>query len=269
MIIIDILIGILIAIIIIFFLNKINNIKENFNDSKKDLLSLFDDLMKNHYNKIFPNNQNRNSAGFRFFQYIYDNLATTPELFDKYNQFYCAVSGSIISPDRSNNYSIIKVKQQNNQCKIGKYYQCCFPCKCDIMKYVTVVPTKIELPKGSNNFITRDLLTINDPCINIDNLPKELDKNVFKCNNDKLLENAYHVDKKNQLTKKSGKLVIGVLYSIDQSQNKLVDQSVKDCSDRINTPVDKLENGMGDIFVKLALMNNSTQYTNTENDYCK
>ena len=39
--------------------NKI--IKENFNNESK----LFNDLMENHYNKIFPNDANRN-AGFRF-----------------------------------------------------------------------------------------------------------------------------------------------------------------------------------------------------------
>lgn len=41
---------------------------------------LYEDMLENHYDKIFPNDANRNSAGFRFFKYIYDNLATTGEL---------------------------------------------------------------------------------------------------------------------------------------------------------------------------------------------
>ena len=51
------------------------------------------------------------------FKYIYDNLATTGELFDIYNQFYCAVSGSIVSP--GNNYDIIKVNDLGGNCVYG------------------------------------------------------------------------------------------------------------------------------------------------------
>ena len=90
--------------------------------------------MDNHYASIFPNNANRNAAGFKFFKYIYDNLATSEQLFDTYNQFYCAVSGSIVSPDRPDNFDILKVSNLDNHV-LGKYYRCCTPCNCDIMKY--------------------------------------------------------------------------------------------------------------------------------------
>ena len=83
----------------------------------------------------------------RFFQYIYDNLATNEELFDIYNKFYCAVSGSIVSPDRESNHDILKVKDMNGNCVVGKYYRCCTPCNCDIMKYTKIIKTKIAIPK--------------------------------------------------------------------------------------------------------------------------
>ena len=59
---------------------------------------------------------------------------------------YCAVSGSIVDPKRFNNYSIIKVKDLNNNCIYGKYYRCCTPCICDIMKYTKIIKTSIEIP---------------------------------------------------------------------------------------------------------------------------
>ena len=192
------LISFCLILVFLLFL-EIKKNKEYFSSHKKDL---FNNMMNNHYNNIFPNNANRNAAGFRFFQYIYDNLADTEELFDIYNQFYCAVSGSIVSPERQNNYSILKVGDKNNKCIIGKYYRCCTPCDCDIMKYVSVINTKIEMPKNSGNYIYRNLLTIGDPCLNESAFPNEIDRNVFTCSN-KLLKNAYRVNDMNELTKKT------------------------------------------------------------------
>ena len=112
-----------------------------------DKNTLFNILLSDHYDKIFFNNANRNAAGFRFFKYIYDNLIDSEELFDLYNTFYCAVSGSIVKPG-DNNFSIVKVKDLNGNCVYGRYYRCCMPCVCDIMKYVRVVKTNIEVPKN-------------------------------------------------------------------------------------------------------------------------
>ena len=246
--------------------NYLGGKKEQF--SSVDKQQLYDDLLENHYQNIFPNNQNRNSAGFRFFKYIYDNLATSEELFDIYNQFYCAVSGSIVPP-RENNYNILKVKDRNGKCVFGKYYRCCTPCNCDIMKFATVIPTKIELPKNSNKFVTKMLLTINDPCSSDQDLPSELDKEVFQCNQQNLLEKGYRVNEKNELTKGQGKLVIGVLYPIQEEEKKQVESALTMCQERISMGVNELQYGMGDIFVKLAKMNDSTEYKNDESDLCK
>jgi len=258
----------LLMIILVLFIFYKCSIKENFNNE----MQLFQELMDKHYTHIFPNNANRNSAGFRFFEYIYDNLATSEELFDKYNKMYCPVSGSIVSPNNPNNYSILKVKNENNKCVYGKYYRCCVPCNCDIMKYTTVIETNIEIPKNSNKFYKKLLLTINDPCVNPTKLPQEVDKNIFKCKN-KLLNYGYRLDNNNKLTKKNGKLVIGVLYPASESEisNKL-NESVQGClsgTKRFLSNPDELQYGMGDIFVKLALINDKNKYTHTIDDFCK
>lgn len=245
--------------------------KEGLDSKNKQ--KLYEDLLKNHYDKIFPNDANRNSAGFRFFKYIYDNLATSGELFDIYNQFYCAVSGSIVSPEGGNNYDIIKVKNLDGKCVYGKYYRCCTPCNCDIMKYAIVINTRIEMPKGSGKYIQRNLLTIGDPCKKIKEnpLPDDVDKKVFKCNNN-LLSLGYRVDKNNNLTMGKGRLVIGVLYDLNGISKSEVKKTLEICTTgdkRIFSSPDKLKYGMGDIFVKLALINNNETYKNDLSDLCK
>ena len=255
---------VIVCLILLFCL--FSKTKEHFffNIDKKQL---FEDLMENHYKNIFPNNQNRNSAGFRFFKYIYDNLATSEELFDVYNQFYCAVSGSIVSPGE-NNYNVLKVKDRSGKCVFGKYYRCCTPCNCDIMKFATVIPTQIEMPKNSKKFVTKMLLTINDPCVNKDSLPNELDVNVFQCNQQNLLEKGYRVNDNNKLTTGPGRLVIGVLYPVQESEKNQVETSLKMCEQRISMKADDLQYGMGDIFVKLAKLNDNTKYQNNQTDLC-
>ncbi len=259
----------LVIILIIMFL-KTNNLN-NYSDYK---LSLFNNLMSNHYDKIFPNNANRNAAGFRFFKYIYDNLATSEELFDTYNQFYCAVSGSIVSPENPNNFSVLKVSKSNNKCIFGKYYRCCVPCNCDIMKYAQVTKTKLEIPKNSGKFFYKNLITIGDPCETLSStnkLPNEVDQNVFKCINNKL-DKGYRLDKNGRLTEEAGRLVIGVLYPIKENEKILVDESLEICTTgtkRLYSDPDNLQYGMGDIFVKIALMNNKKKYTNSDDDLCE
>lgn len=227
-------------------------------------LSSFQNLVNNHYHNIFPNNANRNAAGFAFFKYILDHLANNEESFDLYNSFYCAVSGSIVQP-HPYNFNIIKVKDQQGQCVIGKYYRCCTPCICDIMKYTEVCDVDIEIPKNSKQFYTKRLLVIGDPCIDPAKLPPEVDKNIFQCNN-QLLLNGYRVDSQNKLTDGPGKLVIGVLYPISESQNTTnqIEHSLSICQERLNTEPENLKYGMGDIFVKLSMINN----INTQ-DLCK
>ena len=251
----------LVILTIVLIYNFLNLNRENFQDSNQ---GLFDNLMNNHYKIIFPNNANRNAAGFRFFKYIYENLATNEELFDTYNSFYCAVSGSIVSPSRRDNHNIVKVKDLQGNCVFGKYFRCCTPCNCDIMKYAIVINTEIEMPKGSGNFIKRNLLTIGDPCVNQseNNFPQELDKNVFKCTNN-LIEKGYRVDQNTRLTLGPGRLVIGVLYPITNEEKSKISKSLEICTTgnkRLFSNPNDLQYGMGDIFVKLALINNSTKY---------
>ena len=197
---------------------------------KYNKAELFKDMLENHYDKIFPNNGNRNAAGFRFFQYIYDNFAKDEKLFDLYNQFYCAVSGSIVSPDRQSNYDILKVKDMNGKCVVGKYYRCCTPCNCDLMKYTRIIKTKIAIPKNSNNMIEKHFLTIADPCVNEDKIPLEMDKSVVNCKNN-LVSNGYRINDKGEITKDDGRLIIGLLYPIeDNEQNKnMLQASIDRC----------------------------------------
>lgn len=261
---------VIILITIIIILIKTNTI-EKYSNNKIDL---FNELMNIHYEKIFPNNANRNAAGFRFFRYIYDNLAENEELFDLYNQFYCAVSGAIITPENPNNFSVLKVSDKSGNCVFGKYYRCCVPCNCDIMKYAQVVRTKIAIPKNSYNFFYKNLLTIGDPCEKLSEtkkLPTETDKNVFKCANKKL-SLGYRVDEKGNLTTGKGRLVIGVLYPVEPNEQPLVEQSLKICTTgtkRLYSDPNNLQYGMGDIFVKIALVNNKNKYKNSEEDLCK
>ena len=257
---------ILILLLLIFFLHQ--RTQESFNDNN----TLFEDLMKNHYQQIFPNNANRNAAGYRFFQYIYDNFAKDEKLFDLYNQFYCAVSGSIVSPDRQSNYDILKVKDMNGKCVVGKYYRCCTPCNCDIMKYTRIITTKIAIPKNSNNMVEKHFITIADPCVNEDKIPLEMDKSVVSCKNN-LVSNGYRINDKGEITKDDGRLIIGLLYPIeDNEENKnMLQVSIDRCikgNKRFLTEPDNLQYGMGDIFVKFALINDKSTYTNTIDDLC-
>ena len=245
--------------------------KKFFSEKYININDLYNNLVNNHYNHIFPNNANRNAAGFKFFSYIYDNLATNNQLFDLYNQMYCSVSGSIIDPSNNNNFSILKVKNTDNNCVFGKYYRCCTPCNCDIMKYTKVIKTSIQIPKNSGKFYEKMFLTIGDPCIDESKFPEEIDSNIFKCKN-KLLQYGYRINKNGKITKKEGRLIIGILYpaynnSIDEIQNS-VDKCITG-EKRFLTSPEKLKYGMGDIFVNLSLINNDEKYTHTQKDFCK
>ena len=257
---------IILLLVILIILIIINN-KETFQNNNKQ--TLYDNLMNNHWKKIFPDNANRNSGGFRFFKYIYDNLAKDETLFDEYNKFYCAVSGSVVSPS-DYNYNILKVKDKDNKCVFGKYYRCCTPCNCDIMKYAQVETCQIEIPKNSGKFFTKKLLTIGDPCSDQSKFPPEVDKTVFECKNN-LLTKGYHLYK-NKLTEDKGRLVIGVLYDCTEDEKKKVSETINMCTTgtkRLLSSVENLKYGMGDIFVKLALINNNNNYKHSLEDLCK
>ena len=77
------------SIFLIFFsisLNHANSQEKNY----------YQDIV-NDRNKIFPD-RNRNAAGPKFFKYIIDKDISYED-FVEYNKLYCAVSGSLISPN--------------------------------------------------------------------------------------------------------------------------------------------------------------------------
>ena len=207
----------------------------------------FKNLM-NNFETIFPKN-NRNAGGVQFYHYIYNNRnMLTKDLFMLYNTYYCGVSGSPVDPKRGNTYDIIEVSNNDNTKKyVGKYYRCCWPCLCDVMKYAKAEVFTVELSDGPHEHI---VLVIDDPCYKEDKIPKDVSS--FDCENDITL---------NGIRSDSGKLIFAVLHEHTEYSNeddyseehKVNLKKVKDkCRERMETEPDDLMGGMGDIFAKLA-----------------
>ena len=105
-------------------------------------------------------------------------------------------------------------------------------------------------------------ITIGDPCNDESKIPKEIDKNILKCEN-KLVKSGYRINKEGEITKKEGRLIIGILYPVNNNIEKELEISVTQCitgEKRFLTSPDKLKYGMGDIFVNLSLINNNEKY---------
>ena len=207
----------------------------------------FKNLM-NNFETIFPKN-NRNAGGVQFYHYIYNNRnMITKDLFMLYNTYYCGVSGSPVDPKRGNTYDIIEVSNNDNTKKyVGKYYRCCWPCLCDVMKYAKAEVFTVELSDGPHEHI---VLVIDDPCYKEHAIPDEVSS--FTCENDITL---------NGIRSDSGKLIFAVLHEHTEYSNedeyseehKVNLKKVKDkCRERMETVPDDLMGGMGDIFAKLA-----------------
>ena len=73
----------------------------------------------NDWNKIFPD-RNRNAAGPKFFKYIIDKDISYED-FVEYNKLYCAVSGSLISPNAVPEYVYLNEDSTNKKI-CGEYY---------------------------------------------------------------------------------------------------------------------------------------------------
>ena len=84
-----------IFISILFSISNLNSAEKNY----------YQDIV-NDWNKIFPD-KNRNAAGPKFFKYILDKEITYKD-FVEYNKLYCAVSGSLISPDSTPEFVYLK-----------------------------------------------------------------------------------------------------------------------------------------------------------------
>jgi len=196
----------------------------------------------NDWSTIFPDG-NRNAAGPRFFKYILDQNLEYEE-FVQFNKLYCAVSGSIIPPDSLPD-EIFLTDIDNNEKVCGQYYKCCWPCLCDVMKYSETKKIKIDFKDQSKDIYT---IVIDNPC-NKNDFPKLVNRDYF-CEGNKLNEAyTYSVD---------NKLIIGVLhnakicdaYDIDYIKNNQITGPM--CEARNSMPLEELNFGMGDIFIRLA-----------------
>tara|TARA_B100000902_G_scaffold342686_1_gene346924 strand:+ start:406 stop:1095 length:690 start_codon:yes stop_codon:yes gene_type:complete len=198
---------------------------------------LYENLM-NDFSKIFPSG-NRNAGGPQFYHHIV-SMNPSREEYIKYNTFYCAVSGSPIDPDRGETYNNIIVDGLDGKKYYGKYYRCCWPCSCDIMRDDLVLVEDFTLSLRDGDY-THKVLTINDPCLHSDRIPDEI--TCFECEND-MTQNGIHTD--------SGRLIIGILHDVEEYTNQVIDDNLSNmCESRNSTPIDELRGGMGDISLKL------------------
>ena len=201
----------------------------------------YEDLVKD-WIKIFPD-QNRNAAGPKFFKHILDK-ETTYQDFIEYNKLYCAVSGSLISPNSRPDFVYLK-SAENGEKICGFYHKCCFPCSCDLMKYSQVKNMKHKFSDGEKEFT---VLTIKNPCGKND-FPREVNRNYF-CNGE-VLDN-------NQVVSIDNRLVIGLLHNSSKCNQQSIAVIDKDeytgayCQLRNNAPLEQVQGGMGDIFIKMA-----------------
>ena len=224
----DYLLLLLVLFLIYIFCDNI----EGFTDRE-----LYENLM-NDFQIIFPS-RNRNSGGPQFYHHIVTSMNPTIEEFIKYNTFYCAVSGSPIDPNREGIYNNIVVNDLDGKIYYGKYYRCCWPCACDIMRDNLVLVEDYTLSLRDGDY-THKVLTINDPCLNEDRIPSEI--TCFQCEND-TTQNGIHTD--------SGRLIIGILHDAEEYINQNIDDILDMCSNRNSTPIDELRGGMGDISLQL------------------
>ncbi len=191
---------------------------------------------------IFPDG-NRNAAGPRFFKYILDQDLKYEE-FLQFNKLYCAVSGSLISPDVQPD-EIFLTNSDNDEKICGQYYKCCWPCLCDVMKYSETKKIKIDFKDQSKDIYT---IVIDNPC-NKNDFPELVNRDYFCKGNELNKEYTFSVD---------NKLVIGLLhnaqkcdaYDIDYVQNNQITGPM--CEARNSMPLGELNSGMGDIFIRLA-----------------
>ena len=201
----------------------------------------YEDLVKD-WIKIFPD-QNRNAAGPKFFKHILDKEITYQD-FIEYNKLYCAVSGSLISPNSRPDFVYLK-SAENGEKICGFYHKCCFPCSCDLMKYSQVKNMKHKFSDGEKEFT---VLTIKNPCGKKD-FPREVNRNYF-CNGE-VLDN-------NQVVSIDNRLVIGLLHNSSKCNEQSIAAIDKDeytgayCQLRNNAPLEEVQGGMGDIFIKMA-----------------
>ena len=248
--------GILLSLVLLYFYYLNCNAIEPFNietDTDIDQRKMAYKSLMDDFKEIFPDN-NRNAGGAQFFKHIVD-LNLTKDNFELYNSFYCGVSGSPVDPAREDVYDYVIVKDIDGNDIYGKYYRCCYPCLCDIMKYARVDKYDITF---NDTCVTYDVLTIDDPCCNPNYILENKSITSFKCSGNKT-QNGVH--------SRSGRLIFALFYDTKLATSEDHDniQSVIDnCKQRMNTEPNNLKGGMGNIFVNLSLVCNQSEDSNND-----
>ena len=194
------------------------------------------------WSRIFPD-KNRNAAGPKFFKYIIDKKITYKD-FIEFNKLYCAVSGSLIDPNSDSEFLYIKESKTNKKI-CGNYYRCCVPCSCDLMKYSEAQKMKYKFEDGFKEFY---VLTIKNPCTKKD-FPNRVNKDYF-CDGEKI--------NKSEVYSLNDRIVIGLLHNGKNCEKDEIDfvkshqVTGRYCELRNNTPLENLDAGMGDNFIKLS-----------------
>ena len=208
----------------------------------------YSNFLKSNWSEIFPDG-NRNAAGAVFFNFIFNLKNLSFEEFIEFNKLYCAVSGSLVSPNSEPDFISLNDLDGNLIC--GYYYRCCWPCSCDLMKYAFVIEVKHQF--CYDNFeINFFVIVIKNPCLKED-FPSEVNRDYFcqehKINNNNVMSVKYLNE---------DYLIVGLLHNglkcnennISKIKNNKITGNM--CNERNNTPLDNLNYGMGDIFIKMA-----------------
>ena len=243
--------------------NNLEKGNQENHDSISILKDLYDNYLKKDFNIIFPSG-NRNAGGPYFFKYAYDkylNNELTNEQFINFHKIYCAVSGSPISPDRNDNSNIVRIKKYNSDDFLeGRYYRCCTPCICDLMKHSVVKENGLII---DNTYL--HLILIKEPCKNENNIPEKAPE--FKCENNKLL-NVVHLNDITDNNNDSDYIVIGVLYPDSyNNSNETLEDRVNICKETNRFNSDDPKGGMGDIFIDISKSGLDVNKSHIGHDY--
>jgi len=269
------IVSILLILILVSYFRKIEFFTVGMQDSISSTLdNLYRDHLNEDFNTIFPEG-NRNGGGAHFFKYAYDKFKEqknpdNPRIyfdstqFENFHKIYCAVSGSPIQPqgDNTSRTSDLKLKKKSQANKlvgltdddfiIGKYYRCCTPCICDLMKHSVVTDEKVEITNDDNESVSLHLILIKNPCNNQNQIPPEAP--AFQCIDGRVDQSkVIYLDELTTNSDDSNYLVIGVLYDHPNPSeyNLQSDMTEFSCQGRFtsNDP----PGGMGEIFIELSL----------------
>ena len=276
------IISILLILILISYYRKEYFTVGSQNVPEKDIYTtlneLYTDYLQADFNTIFPPEPdeptgNRNGGGPHFFKYAYDRFKDkdfTANQFENFHKIYCAVSGSPIQPseDPMSRTSDLKLKKlskvgkdidltDNDNFIIGKYYRCCTPCICDLMKHSVVTDDKVQITNDTES-VSLYLILIKNPCrYGQDKLPKYKDGTpkapAFKCVKKKVDQSrVLYLDKITGNSEDSNYLVIGVLYDHPNPSEYNLESNMEDYNCQTRFASDNPPGGMGEIFIKLS-----------------